>query len=32
MRFGFSPVQSRTTFDAMRKQARLAERLGFDIV
>lgn len=32
MRFGFSPVQSESTFDAMRGQARLAEDLGFDIL
>jgi probable F420-dependent oxidoreductase len=30
MRFGFAPVQSRETFDAMRRQAQLAEALGFD--
>jgi alkanesulfonate monooxygenase SsuD/methylene tetrahydromethanopterin reductase-like flavin-dependent oxidoreductase (luciferase family) len=29
MRFGLAPVQSRTTFDAMRAQAALAESLGF---
>jgi alkanesulfonate monooxygenase SsuD/methylene tetrahydromethanopterin reductase-like flavin-dependent oxidoreductase (luciferase family) len=32
MRFGFAPVQSQATFDAMRHQARLAEALGFDIL
>lgn len=29
MRFGFAPVQSGTSFDAMRAQAALAELLGF---
>lgn len=32
MRFGFSPVQSGSTFDSMGEQVRLAERLGFDIL
>lgn len=32
MRFGFSPTQSRPTFEAMGAQARLAESLGFDIL
>jgi probable F420-dependent oxidoreductase len=30
MQFGFSPVQSQATFDAMLRQARLAESLGFN--
>lgn len=30
MRFGFSPTQSKPTFEAMVKQARLAEALGFE--
>jgi probable F420-dependent oxidoreductase len=30
MQFGFSPTQSRATFDAMQNQARLAETLGFE--
>ena len=30
MKFGFSPVQSEPTFEAMRAQAELAEALGFD--
>jgi probable F420-dependent oxidoreductase len=30
MRFGFAPVQSRGTFDAMRRQAEMAEALGFE--
>jgi alkanesulfonate monooxygenase SsuD/methylene tetrahydromethanopterin reductase-like flavin-dependent oxidoreductase (luciferase family) len=30
MRFGFSPTQSRPTFEAMQAQARLAETLGFE--
>lgn len=32
MRFGFSPVQSRSTFEALRSQAQLAEILGFDVL
>lgn len=32
MKFGFSPVQSQPTFDAMRDQARAAEQLGFEIL
>jgi probable F420-dependent oxidoreductase len=30
MRFGFSPTQSGRSFDAMQKQARLADALGFE--
>jgi alkanesulfonate monooxygenase SsuD/methylene tetrahydromethanopterin reductase-like flavin-dependent oxidoreductase (luciferase family) len=30
MRFGFSPIQSQPRFDAMLRQAALAEELGFD--
>jgi alkanesulfonate monooxygenase SsuD/methylene tetrahydromethanopterin reductase-like flavin-dependent oxidoreductase (luciferase family) len=30
MRFGFSPAQSESTFEAMRNQARLAEASGFE--
>ena len=30
MRFGFSPTQSKPTFEAMQSQARLAEALGFE--
>jgi probable F420-dependent oxidoreductase len=30
MRFGFSPTQSGSTFEAMQTQARLAEALGFE--
>jgi len=30
MQFGFSPTQSRATFDEMQHQARLAESLGFE--
>jgi alkanesulfonate monooxygenase SsuD/methylene tetrahydromethanopterin reductase-like flavin-dependent oxidoreductase (luciferase family) len=30
MRFGFSPTQSKPTFEAMQSQARLAETLGFE--
>jgi alkanesulfonate monooxygenase SsuD/methylene tetrahydromethanopterin reductase-like flavin-dependent oxidoreductase (luciferase family) len=30
MHFGLSPTQSQPTFQAMQKQARLAERLGFE--
>jgi alkanesulfonate monooxygenase SsuD/methylene tetrahydromethanopterin reductase-like flavin-dependent oxidoreductase (luciferase family) len=30
MRFGFAPVQSQATFDAMQRQAQLAGALGFD--
>ena len=29
MQFGFAPIQSEPTFDAMITQARLAEDLGF---
>src|SRR5271156_226795 len=32
MRFGFSPIQSQPRFDAMRRQAALAEDLGFDVL
>lgn len=32
MQFGFSPTQSRPTFEAMQRQARLAEQLGFDTI
>ncbi len=32
MRFGFAPVQSRPTFEAMLAQAARAEALGFDVV
>lgn len=30
MQFGFSPTQSKPTFEAMQNQARLAEALGFE--
>jgi alkanesulfonate monooxygenase SsuD/methylene tetrahydromethanopterin reductase-like flavin-dependent oxidoreductase (luciferase family) len=30
MEFGFAPIQSEPTFEAMSRQARLAESLGFD--
>jgi alkanesulfonate monooxygenase SsuD/methylene tetrahydromethanopterin reductase-like flavin-dependent oxidoreductase (luciferase family) len=32
MRFGFSPVQSQARFEACRRQAALAEALGFDVL
>jgi hypothetical protein len=32
MRFGLSPVQSESRFDAMRWQAALAESLGYDVL
>ena len=32
MRFGFSPVQSQPRFDAMLRQAVLAEKLGFTVL
>src|SRR5271163_3342922 len=32
IRFGFSPVQAQSCFDAMQRQAALAEDLGFDVL
>jgi probable F420-dependent oxidoreductase len=32
MQFGFSPTQSKSTFEAMQRQARLAETLGFKML
>ncbi|HWO86986.1 MAG TPA: LLM class flavin-dependent oxidoreductase, partial [Stellaceae bacterium] len=32
MRFGLSPIQSDTRFDAMLRQAELAEELGYDVL
>lgn len=32
MQFGFSPVQSQLSFDAMQAQARMAEACGFDVL
>ena len=32
MQFGFSPTQSKPTFEVMQSQARLAEALGFEVL
>ena len=32
MRFGFSPVQSQSSFELLRSQAQLAETLGFEVI